>query len=133
MCKKNGFTLIELLVVIAIIGVLASIVLFNIGDARRLARDAVIRAEINSASKRAEIFYYEYGDYDQLCDEPEFVGNGAVIKAITDNGGTFVCGDGANGFCISSTLNMGGSVCADKIGRLKEGTVCSGASDIACP
>ena len=130
--KSKGFTLIELLVVLAIIGILTSIVMSNMNSAKNSAKDAVIKGSINSASKKAELFYNKHNNYNGLCAEPEFVGNGVVIKAITDNSGTFVCGDGANGFCISSTLNLGSSICTDSIGALEEGIVCSGATDIVC-
>ena len=132
MCKNKGFTLIELLVVIAIIGILASIVLSSLNIAKQSARDAVIKSEISSSLRKAELFFDDHNNYNGLCAEPEFIGTGIVIKIITDNGGTFVCGDTAAGFCISSTLNTGSSVCADQIGKITKGVVCSGAADIIC-
>jgi prepilin-type N-terminal cleavage/methylation domain-containing protein len=46
MYKKSGFTLIELLVVISIIGLLSSIVLTNLAQAKRKAQYAKAQAEI---------------------------------------------------------------------------------------
>lgn len=132
MNNNRGFTLIELLVVIAIMGVLASIVLSSLRDARNKARDAVIKTAISESVKTALLYLDDYGDYSGLCDDPAFIIGGNIEKQITDNGGTFVCGDAIAGFCFSSTLNLGGSVCADRYREIQEGLVCDNTTDIDC-
>jgi len=55
--KKKGFTLIELLVVIAIIGLLASIVLVSLNNARGKARDSKRFSDLHQVTLALELFY----------------------------------------------------------------------------
>jgi prepilin-type N-terminal cleavage/methylation domain-containing protein len=54
---KNGFTLIELLVVIAIIGVLSSVVIVSINNARMSARDATRISDAHHIALALELYF----------------------------------------------------------------------------
>jgi prepilin-type N-terminal cleavage/methylation domain-containing protein len=53
----TGFTLIELLVVVAIIGLLASVVMVSLGNARLKSRDARRLADIQQIKSGLDIYY----------------------------------------------------------------------------
>ena len=59
--KTRGFTLIELLVVIAIIGLLSSIVLASLNEARKKGRDARRISDIRQINKALQMYYDDNG------------------------------------------------------------------------
>jgi prepilin-type N-terminal cleavage/methylation domain-containing protein len=61
--SQRGFTLVELLVVIAIIGILATLLLLQLGVARQRARDAKRIADINQVRTAIELYYDDNGSY----------------------------------------------------------------------
>lgn len=60
---KKSFTLIELLVVIAIIGILATLIVANMGTARQKARDAQRKAHLNEIATGLAMAFDESNTY----------------------------------------------------------------------
>ena len=59
----KAFTLIELLVVIAIIGILASVVVVNVGSSQAKARDAKRVSDLKSVQIALELYYDKNSSY----------------------------------------------------------------------
>ncbi len=61
--KKQGFTLIELLVVIAIIGLLSTLAVVALGNARTKARDAKRMSDLKQMQTALELYYTDKNSY----------------------------------------------------------------------
>ncbi len=125
--NNKGFTLIELLVVIAIIGILAAIIIANLGGARNVAKDGAVKSEMGSLRDQMELYsLYHNGSYGNtiLCGAAPFnvTANNApgnIIAAITDSGATsMVCAASPSKWAVSVTLPSGtaGDWCVDSSG-----------------
>jgi len=64
--RRPAFTLIELLVVIAIIGILATLVIFQLGSSQIRARNAQAQSDISAMGKAVESFRIEDLASDQV-------------------------------------------------------------------
>jgi len=80
--SQGGFTLVELLVVIAIIGILATLLLLQLGVARQRARDAKRIADINQVRTAIELYFDDNGQYPQQATYTGLGGN-LVPKYLT--------------------------------------------------
>ncbi len=87
---SRGFTLIELLVVIAIIGVLAAIIIPNIGVARAKARDAQRIAELKGIQSSLIVYSDDNGMYPYSISDLISVGIVKNLPAAFDVGSSNV-------------------------------------------
>jgi len=81
--KQASFTLIELLVVIAIIGILATIVLVSLSNARTKARDARRETDMHQFSVAMEMYYGADNNNPHYPDLPPDVAT--AIPALAHN------------------------------------------------
>jgi prepilin-type N-terminal cleavage/methylation domain-containing protein len=68
--NKKGFTLIELLVVISIIGMLSSVTLASLNDARAKTRDTAKIRSIKEIQTALQIYFNEKGTYPNSNSSP---------------------------------------------------------------
>ena len=134
--KHRGFTLIELLVVIAIIGILASIVLVSLGGARTKAKDASVKANMDTMRLAVEMYATGNNTYMLLPSDEKTSYDNAKDTAVAQ-GATFIVADGgyfsATKYCIQCTLPGTGSWCLDSGGSVGGTAVACDNTDFNCP
>lgn len=129
--KKHtkGFTLIELLVVVAIIGILATVVLASLGQARDRAQDAAARSSLSQLRSEMALHALENNaDFRQngsgntcIQDGLDYVEEAAKIVGGT-LGSEADCYATETEFSAEVLLNNGNHFCVDSTGFSGEGT-----------
>ena len=93
---KKAFTLIELLVVIAIIGILSSVAIVYLGDARKKANDAKVSSNVTTASTQVEVD--RANGTEPTTD---------TIAAIVGKLGTYPCvADNRTGYTVDASADF---------------------------
>lgn len=95
----KGFTLIELLVVISIIGVLATLIVTNLNEARARAKDVKKKQSLTQLKTALRLYYNDFGGYPAT-------GNGLVFNACGASGTTACTPDGAFSAGSGPTIYM---------------------------
>ena len=85
MINKKGFTLIELLVVIAIIGLLSTLAVVSLNNARQKSRDAKRVSDIKQIQTALELYFADQNLYPVAAADVTLGATGA--KTLSSTGG----------------------------------------------
>lgn len=125
--QKRGFTLIELLVVISIIGLLSSVVLASLQEARVRARDTSLKSSFISLRSNIENEYTSNGlSFTDICDSSpvsnqlamiadNFGGEGEIGGEFTEN---YACLGWANFYVVILRLPDQTFYCQGNLGEV---------------
>ena len=124
--RRRNFLLIIVIIFvgIAMTGILASIVLVALGEARSKAKDAGIIADMNELRLRAEDLFDAKGHYGSLyCGGDQQV---AELCADIENyaTGPVTIKNNSSNYCAEVQLNSGGSYCIDSKLNAIENSTC---------
>lgn len=90
--NQKGFTLIELLVVIAIIGLLSTLAVVSLNNARQKSRDAKRVSDIKQTQTALELYFVDQNGYPVSAGGVT-LGSGSQA-ALDDTGWAATCGAG---------------------------------------
>jgi prepilin-type N-terminal cleavage/methylation domain-containing protein len=140
--SNKGFTLLELLVVVAIIGILASVVMGMLTNARKKSQDSALKEQMTSLRSEAELFAIANNNsYNNL-----FIGNGttwgssnaniqAILNFINQQTTVHTAGSSIREWAVQAQLKEDPTkyVCIDHTAVMKIGTNVLSAGNTLCP
>ena len=97
MKKQKGFTLIELLVVIAIIGLLSTLAVVALNNARMKSRDAKRVSDIKQIQTALELYYNDANAYPANITSPIAFGGVTYMTSVPTNPAPVTDGTCASG------------------------------------
>ena len=122
---------------IAIIGILASIVLVSLGGARTKAKDASVKANMDTMRLALEMNATAANTYVLVTGSDEETAYNNAKDTAVAQGATFIVADGgyfsATKYCIQCTLPGGGSWCLDSGGSVGGTAVACDNTAFNCP